>query len=355
MPKISVVIPVFNVEKYLSECVNSVLAQTFTDFEVLLVNDASTDGSLELARSFQKADSRVKVFDKPHGGLGDTRNYGVRHAAGKYLLFLDSDDWVDADMFQNLYQAAEKCSAEIVVFNFIRENTQDGRHRECTLPVNYPEFGDEIREKLIEKLIGPDNDDGTWRHVEMLGCAWRRMYLREWFVNSNILYGDEQKIMLEDLPASIKAHCLAKRVLLVGGTYYHYRYNPDSLSIRYRPRKIEMLSQCFLCVRDFLTQQNIYGKYKERHLAWFLRYAAHSSLVNCFSPLNRVSFKQRYREVRGIVKNPTLREAAKSGYLKSGGKADKIILRILRTRNTPVIYLFYRSYSRMLSKDASRK
>ena len=355
MPKISAIVPVYNVEKYLAECVGSILSQDFTDFELLLVNDASSDSSLKIAEKFGRLDKRIKVFDKPHGGLGDTRNYGAARATGKYLLFIDSDDWVDPNMFGNLYEAAESCQAEMAVFNFIRENTEDGESRECTLPVNYPEFGDAVHDMLLQKLIGPDNEENEWRHVEMLGCAWRRMYLRDWFIGNKIKYGDEQKIMLEDLPATIKAHCLAKRTLLVGGAYYHYRYNPNSLSTRYRPQKIEMLTRCFDCIKEFLVGQNIYETYRERHLAWFLRYAAHSSLVNCFSPMNQKGFGGRYREVSDIIKSPILREAMGSDYLKGGSKADKIILRVIKSKNALIVYSFYRNYTKMLLKDKKRK
>ena len=354
MPLISVVVPVYNVEKYLGKCVESILAQSLDDFELLIVNDASTDDSLKTARRFE-SDPRVKVLDKPHGGLGDTRNYGASRAAGKYLLFIDSDDWVDRNMFKELYYLAENHSADLVVFNFIREDIESGKSRKCCLPVRGQICGREIKEKVLAELIGPDKSSGPWHSVEMLGCAWRRMYRRDWFIANNIQYGNEQKIMLEDLPAAIKSHCLAEKILLVGGTYYHYRYNPDSLSTRYRPKKMEMLSRCFDCVKGFLTKRNIYDAYRERHLAWFLRYAAHSSLVNCFSPMNEKGFKGRYGEVSGILKNPILREAVKSDYLKKGSKADRIILRVLRSRNALIVYTFYRNYTKMLLKDKKRK
>lgn len=346
--------PVYNVEPYLEACVKSILTQSFTDFELLLVNDASTDGSLAVARGFEN-DKRVKVLDKPHGGLGDTRNYGVRFASGKYLLFIDSDDWVDDDMFRNLVAAAEGCDAELVVFNFVRENLVDGEQRVCSLPVSYPEFGDEIRSRMLEELVGPDPDDGDWRRVEMLGCAWRRMYLRSWFTENGIVFGNEQKVMLEDLPASIQAHCLATRVLLVGGAYYHYRYNPDSLSTRYRPHKMEMLTGCFQTVREILTKRGIYGCYEERHLAWFVRMAVHSSLVNCFCPANPAGYSGRFREVRGILQNPIFRSAVRSDYLLSGGRADRVLLRVLRTRWTPLVYGFYSLYSRALFRNGGKK
>jgi glycosyltransferase involved in cell wall biosynthesis len=354
LPQISVIVPVYNVEKYLPRCVKSVLAQSFPDFELLLVNDASTDGSLAAAREFE-FDRRVKVLDKPHGGLGDTRNYGVLRASGKYLLFVDSDDWIEEDMFRDLYQLAESYRSDLVVFNYVRENTGSAERRECRLPVNYPECGAGIREKMLAELIGPDAGGGVWRSVEMLGCAWRRMYLRSWYTEHGIQYGNEQKIMLEDLPASIEAHCACKRLLVVGGAYYHYRYNPNSLSTRYRPRKMEMLTACFETVKKILEDRGIYEQYAERHLAWFLRSAAHSSLVNCFSPKNPANFRGRWREVRGILQNPVLRRAAKSDYLKHGTRADRIVLRVLRLRFTLLVYPFYRVYSSALRNNGKKK
>lgn len=354
LPKVSVIVPVYNVEKYLAQCVNSILAQTLTDIEIFLVNDASTDDSLSIARRFEK-DSRVKVLDKPHGGLGDTRNYGAARASGDYLVFVDSDDWIDPEMLQSLYDSAEQCSADMVVFNFVRENPTDGEQRICKLPVSFPAFDQETQETLIAELIGPDAGDSPWRQVEMLGCAWRRMFRREWFVRNHLAYFNEQEIMLEDLPVSIMAHCLTDRVLVLGGAYYHYRYNPQSLSTKYRPRKMEMMTACFQIVREFLQKQEIYEQYSERHLAWLLRSAAHSSLVNCFSLMNKVSFQKRYREVRGILKNPLLRQAAQSDYLANGSRADRVILRVIRSKNTLFVYLFYRFYSNMLFKDTGKK
>ncbi len=354
MPKISVIVPVYNVEKYLAQCVESILAQTLKDIEILLINDASTDHSLELARTYEK-DPRVKVMDKPHGGLGDTRNYGVARATGKYLVFIDSDDWIDEGMLQNLYACAEQYSSDMILFNYVRENLLDGEQRVCKLPVNFPEYGEEIQETLLAQLIGPDPGNTAWRQVEMLGCAWRRMYQREWFVANQLSYYNEQEVMLEDLPTAIMAHCLAERILVVGGAYYHYRYNPESLSIRYRPRKMEMMTACFNVVRKFLEDHKLYDKYSERHMAWLLRSAAHSSFVNCFSPLHKTGFLKRYHEMRGILRNPFLKQAAKSDYLKNGTRADRLILRLIRTGSTPVVYLFYQIYSHILLKDARKK
>lgn len=354
MPKVSVIVPVYNVEAYLDQCVKSILSQTLQNIELLLVNDASTDNSLQIARAYEE-DPRVQVLDKPHGGLGDTRNYGVARASGEYLAFVDSDDWIDPEMLETVYAAAQEREADLVVFNYMRENLVDGESRACSVPLQASGTDEERNRALLEELIGPSVSGSPWRTTEMLGCAWRRLYRRAWFEENHLSYFNEQEIMLEDLPVSIMAHALAKRVAFVKGAYYHYRYNPASLSTRYRPHKMEMMTKCFEVVRKFLKKQGLYEQYRERHLAWLLRSAAHSALVNCFSPHNPADTKQRKEEVAGILASPLLKEAAASDYLLGGARADRLILRVIRTGNPNLVYVFYRVYTHMLFRDTRKK
>ena len=103
MPKISIIVPVYNVEKYLEKCVRSILAQTFTDFELILVDDGSPDSSGAMCDQFAEQDQRVKVIHKENGGLSDARNAGIEIATGEYLGFVDSDDYIADDMYETLY------------------------------------------------------------------------------------------------------------------------------------------------------------------------------------------------------------------------------------------------------------
>lgn len=352
MPAVSVIVPVYNGKKYLARCVKSVLAQSFSDFELLLVDDGSSDGSQEEEEAY-RSDPRVRVLKKPHGGLGDTRNYGAEHASGKYLTFVDSDDWIGAAALHDLFTAAEAARADLIVFNFVRE-TEAGS-RVCRLPLRGRESGAAVNEKLLAELIGPDPDDSPWHGAEMLGSACRRFCLRSWFSENRIRFGDERTVMLEDLPVAIEEHCACRHLLVLGGAYYHYFCNRDSLSTRYRPHKMEMLTACFRGVEETLGKYGLTAKYGERHLAWFLRSATHSSLVNCFSPGSPAGFSARWREVRGILANPVLRSAARSDYLRHAARSDRIVLRLLRTHCTPLVYLFYRVYSRVLRSSTKKQ
>ena len=118
-PAISIIVPVYNVEKYLSRCVDSILAQTFRDFELILVDDGSTDKSAEICDKYAAKDSRIKVIHKENGGQSSARNNGLEIAIGKYIGFVDSDDWISTDCFEYLYTLIEKFNADAVSADFV--------------------------------------------------------------------------------------------------------------------------------------------------------------------------------------------------------------------------------------------
>ena len=105
MCEISIIVPVYNVEKYLKKCVKSILNQTLDNYEVILVDDGSTDSSGDICERLQSEDNRIKVFHKKNGGLSDARNYGVRYSSGKYITFIDSDDYIRKDYLEILYNS----------------------------------------------------------------------------------------------------------------------------------------------------------------------------------------------------------------------------------------------------------
>lgn len=120
MPKVSLIIPIYNAEKYLSRCLNSAMCQTYQDMEILLVNDGSTDGSLSICKEYEAMDSRFRVINKPNTGVSDTRNLAISLARGEYLQFMDSDDWLTADATESFIYAAEKYDADFVIADFYR-------------------------------------------------------------------------------------------------------------------------------------------------------------------------------------------------------------------------------------------
>jgi glycosyltransferase involved in cell wall biosynthesis len=118
MPAVSVLVPCYNVEKYIRQCLDSVVGQTLTDLEIICLNDGSTDGTLAILQEYAAKDSRVSIIDKPNSGYGDSLNKGLEAATGEYVGLVESDDWADANMFESLYKAAKEHNADMVKSNF---------------------------------------------------------------------------------------------------------------------------------------------------------------------------------------------------------------------------------------------
>ena len=118
MPKVSVIIPVYNTSKYLNQCLESIQNQTFTDFEAICINDGSTDSSLEILKEFASKDDRFIIINKKNEGQGIARNLGIQQANGEYIIFIDSDDWLETEGLEKAYKKIKEDSADILIFDF---------------------------------------------------------------------------------------------------------------------------------------------------------------------------------------------------------------------------------------------
>lgn len=207
MAKISIIIPVYNCEKYIEKCLNSLVNQTLKDIEIILVNDGSTDNSRKIIESF--TDSRIKILDKKNGGQSSARNIGLDVAQGEYIGFVDSDDWVDEDYFEKLYNTAKKYDADIAMADFIRKGPQ--KH---TIRLNIAE------EKVYEKIENKIKIANALKE----GCIWNKIYKKEILNGIRFTEG----MFFEDGPFTIKTLHAADRLVTVPGTYYYYFQNPSS-------------------------------------------------------------------------------------------------------------------------------
>lgn len=128
---VSIIVPIYNMQKYLKTCIQSLVKQTFNNIEILLIDDGSTDLSLQICNQFKQNDERIRVFHKQNGGLGSTRNFGIKHATGKYVLFIDADDWLREDSIQLLYDKAERESADVVHFDLVEYIQDENKYIRC--------------------------------------------------------------------------------------------------------------------------------------------------------------------------------------------------------------------------------
>ncbi len=212
MPQISVIIPVHNTRPYLEKCLSSVLGQTFADWELICVDTASEDGSLDVLRRFAAKDNRIRVFSVPNEGPGIARNKGLDEACGKYVLFLDSDDFLDSRACETLRQAAEKQALDLVSCDFYIYQDKTGHFSPRSRAL----------ELAFKKDLDADEGDGRDEFVKFafsLPFVWGKLIRREIIEKAGLRFPPGAA---EDVPFCVSCLSLCRRVKMLDGQYLFY-------------------------------------------------------------------------------------------------------------------------------------
>ncbi len=243
---ISIIVPVYNSEKYLDQCIQSILSQTYTDFELLLIDDGSTDSSGAICDKYAEQDSRVRVFHKENGGVSSVRNLGLDNAKGEWIGWVDSDDYIDAEMYEHMYNAAIQnkvdmvcCDVEIVyakgkrVLSYNNEYEDHELMRECLVPI-----------------------------TEVYFAMWNKLVSRNLY-DVNKIRASVEASMWEDVELMTKIRFFSKSTYVINTPYYHYNKTNDSSmtnsSIIYRAVKEQV--ERVISIEDFL-----YIKIQRNHI-----------------------------------------------------------------------------------------
>lgn len=229
MPAISIVVPVYKVEKYLSRCMQSLLNQTMSDIEIILVDDGSPDNCPALCDAFASQDMRVKVIHKKNGGLSSARNAGMEAASGIYIGFVDSDDDVEPDMYEKMLQKAEQYKVDFVMADYLRFETE-GTYYLKTLDIDSGYYDREkIRRNIFPNLIMRECVD-YGPLLSVCHCLYRFDFLKE-----NGLQFDEQVRWSEDnIFSAVMGYRCNNFYYMKGEALYHYYHNPGTITTSYR-------------------------------------------------------------------------------------------------------------------------
>ena len=265
-PVVSVIVPVYNVEQYLPQCLDSIVNQTLKNIEIICVNDSSTDNSLNILNHYAEKDPRIKVVTQPNGGAGAARNRGLSLAAGKYLSFLDSDDFFEPDMLELAYNKAVCDKADFVVFQSDQYYTD--RKEFVSVPWT-------LREKEIPPYTPFNHRQMTDNIFKVfVGWAWDKLYDRE-FVEKNHLRFQEQRTS-NDMLFVFSGVAVAKRISVVKKVLAHKRRDAkDSLS-KTRENSWHCFYDALSALRDRLKSEGLYDELEKD----YINYALHFSLWN---------------------------------------------------------------------------
>lgn len=241
MMKVSIIVPVYNAEKYLQECLDSLISQTLDDIEIICVDDGSTDMSGQILEQYVLLDRRIKIIHKENGGLVSARKEGLRYALGKYIGYVDSDDWIEPDMYEKLYAIAEQYKVDLVTSGYFLEGNYTTVHLDT---VEQGEYRGNNYSNFLEKIIYRLDKKETGVRASL--CC--KLFLKEKFqAIQNII--PEQLTISEDKMCLLAYALECDSVYVHREAYYHYRINNNSMVHTENPNYLLAVNEVyqFLC------------------------------------------------------------------------------------------------------------
>lgn len=234
---VSIVVPIYNVESYLQECLESIRNQKYTNLEVILVNDGSQDGSGDICKEIIKEDKRFQYFEKENGGLSSARNFGIERCTGDYIIFIDSDDFVAEEMIAAMLENLIKYDADVCCCNYDFVNEKSEYQKKHIINIEQPEVYE--KESALKRLLSED----------YYKCyAWNKLYKKSLF--NEVRYPEGK--LYEDIVTAFKVFSESNKVVFFGETLYHYRVRDGSITMKnFHLKKYDLLEQLQIVYNDY--------------------------------------------------------------------------------------------------------
>ena len=300
MVKVSIIIPVYNVSEYLKQCLDSVVNQTINETEIIIVNDGSTDNSEGICRKYAEKDSRITLIHQENAGLAAARQAGLEKATGEYIGFVDSDDWLEPTMYEEMYDKAVAHDADIVFCNVYKN---EDKKEEVLFPSGYYD------RKGMETVIFPRllaHFDTSGHEDTIRWCNWLRLYRRKLIEDFDIRF-DKRFRRCQDLPFTFECTIHAQSYYYMGERYlYHNRMNYESLSKGYTKNMWGLLKPLVLYLEE------VVAGYSECDFSSQMRLRAALSAFECadneVKPNNTKKRRERVRTIRQLMRDREARE-----------------------------------------------
>lgn len=331
MSRLSIIVPVYNVENYLDECISSIVTQTFSEFELLLVDDGSTDSSGRKCDEWGKKDKRISVFHKENGGLMSAWKYGVLNATGEYIGFVDSDDWIDKDMYQHMLDVAENRQVDMVCAAMVFEEL-NGEKRFEKIRLRQGQYGrEEIEREVYPVFLGSKQFQTRGLSPNKVTKLYKRSLLTDVLVDC-----DEKVSIGEDLLTTFSFMQKAQSIYLIGNFYpYHYRLNDTSMVRKFNKdnyEKIVMLKSALLKVNSKYGNYDFEKQIHTDYIDLFLRLAEKEILAT-----------GKYKQLKKSLKKTYYGEAVQSSLAMCEkdmlNKKDRMYLLLLKWQMYGVLVL----------------
>lgn len=310
MKKISVIIPVYNAEKWIEQCVRSVLNNTWQNLEIVCVNDTSPDRSEQILRSIAEEDPRLHVYTKENEGVSKAREFGIAHSDGEYILFVDADDWMEPDTCEKAAAAMEAHSADVVMWSY-RSETETRSTTKEIYPCEVVFEGENLK-KLHRRFVGLMGEELA--HPELadsLCTVWGKLYRRSLLEKSHARFLDLEEIgTYEDGFFNLEVIGFAQKAVYLPEYLYHYRRSTtQSVTSGYRPRLFSQWQNLYTRMEQYIAANElpeIYTQALNNRIALGILGLGLNILASEKSTMGKI------HEIKGILKNPRYKAVYKS-------------------------------------------
>jgi len=330
---ISVIIPVYNVEKYLYRCVESIKNQTYANLEIILVDDGSPDNCPQMCDELASEDKRIKVIHKDNGGQGLARNSGLEIATGEYVTFVDSDDWIADTHIANLYSAITENSADVVIGSHsVATDTENITPQQIRIEQKVYS-GKEVEEEILLSVIGPDVSFP--KDVQIESAVWGKLYRRSIIAENNIKFPSERIAVGEDMFFNALCINFSKRVVAINEVGYNYFENLKSTTRKYNPLRYERTINFYTNTCDLVKKCGLEDKISHRAERTFLLKLRTAVKLVVMSDMTR---KQKFSEIRRYLNNETVAAVLANYPIDTFVPAIKLLAKFMRSKNAAGVY-----------------
>ena len=291
MPKVSIVVPTYNVEDYLCECIDSLIHQTLKDLEIICVDDGSTDRSPEILRRYAEKDKRIKIISKKNSGYGNTMNVGIKAATGEYLGIVEPDDYVNTNMYKDLCELADETGADIIkadFYRFVKEGEKVIRtYNQLTKKADF-----------YNRLIEPAKEQEVFKFIMN---TWSGIYRLSFLREHNIYHNETPGASFQDNGFWFQGFCLSHKVYFFDKPYYMNRRDNPNSSVKNK-EKVFCANVEYDFIRNFLVKHDLYETFKNIYVMKLWH--------NCWFTYNRIAneFKLSYLKKISADFAPYLKE-----------------------------------------------
>ena len=349
MPRISVIVPVYNVERYLTKCLDSLVGQTLQDLEIIVVNDGSTDGSAAIIDRYRSRDGRVLVVERPNAGVSSARNAGMARASGEFTAFVDADDWVSAEMFETLIGEADEAQADIVMCTYMREYENRSLEKHFDRPERVQYSPAETRSVMLCRLVGPLGKElARPENMDSFGTAWGKVYRSSLLKEHDLRFVDTVEIGNEDGLFNMEAFAVARKTVFIRKALYHYRRdNAGSFTSAYRPHLQHQWERLFRRIGKFIYENAFPTEFWEA-LSNRRAICLFGLAKNVIHNVNDKGFFSRYRKIRTLLTDEALSVAVQKLPLSFFPIHWKMFFLLAKKKMTLPFYLMLKAADAMI-------